>query len=520
MFALRAASEAYLLIDRPGWLRLLLALLFLGTLLAITSYLRSRRNVDRRKQRVVDPPPSTLPPKSASIRDLPQSAWSDVPSPSDSSPESAEPPPRNRVDSPSDATRLFAPPSGTSNHTDVFTRAGRKVTVTPPASPVAARDAATESVEKPPSEPRSPEPFTSTSLPPMPPPLAGATAAHRKSTDHKLERVRPISHSYFVRIFYATDREQNLDDEQRVSYRTNRDVRGTLHFGTCDVSIPGSHKIGKLESPHWWKLEFGQNPLKHVVLLQVTAQSAEDFFWDVKERTAESEKQDILVFVHGFDVLFEEAARRTAQLAFDLRFQGAAILYSWPSEGSVHRYSADEETVNWTAPHLKSFLEEVALKSGAQTIHLVAHSMGNRALVRAITEMSIEDCVAQFQQVILTAPDIDSGEFLQLANAIQSKASRVTLYASSRDKAILASKLIHKYPRAGEAGEDLIVVPGIDTVDATNVDTGLLCHSYYGSERTVISDMFYLIGEGKPPHQRHGLTERSCPRGSYWAFLE
>jgi esterase/lipase superfamily enzyme len=350
----------------------------------------------------------------------------------------------------------------------------------------------------------------------MPPGLQ----ARKNPTQHKLERVRPVSHSYFVRIFYVTDREEKVDDEQRVSYRTDRDVKGTLHFGTCDVSIPGSHKIGRLESPHWWKLEFGENPLKHVVLLQVAAQSANDFFWDVKVRTAESEKQDILVFVHGFDVLFEEAARRTAQLAFDLRFEGAPILYSWPSEGSVHRYSADEETVNWTAPHLKSFLEELAVKSGAQTIHLVAHSMGNRALVRAITDMSIEQSIAQFQQVILTAPDIDSGEFLQLANAIQSKANRVTLYASSRDKAILASKLIHKYPRAGEAGDDLIVVPGIDTVDATNVDTGLLCHSYYGSERTVISDMFYLIGEGKPPHQRHGLTERSCPRGSYWAFLE
>src|SRR5216110_2232101 len=49
-----------------------------------------------------------------------------------------------------------------------------------------------------------------------------------------------------------------------------------------------------------------------------------------------------------------------AQLWFDLKFDGAAILYSWPSKGSLSEYMADETSVEWTAPHLKKFLEEIA----------------------------------------------------------------------------------------------------------------------------------------------------------------
>ena len=77
------------------------------------------------------------------------------------------------------------------------------------------------------------------------------------------------------------------------------------------------------------------------------------------------------------------------------------------------------------------------------------------------------------------------------------KARRITLYASSNDEAIKLSKKVHAYPRAGESGPDIVVVPGLDTIDVSNVDTSLLGHSYFAEKRTVISDLFYLIRDGK-----------------------
>ena len=36
-------------------------------------------------------------------------------------------------------------------------------------------------------------------------------------------------------------------------------------------------------------------------------------------------------------------------------------------------------------------------------------------------------------------------------------------------------------------------MPGVETVDATGVDTSFVAHSYYGSVRTVLSDIFYIV---------------------------
>jgi esterase/lipase superfamily enzyme len=38
--------------------------------------------------------------------------------------------------------------------------------------------------------------------------------------------------------------------------------------------------------------------------------------------------------VHGYNVSFDDAALRTAQLAYDLTFDCPAAFFSWPSKGT------------------------------------------------------------------------------------------------------------------------------------------------------------------------------------------
>ena len=58
---------------------------------------------------------------------------------------------------------------------------------------------------------------------------------------------------------------------------------------------------------------------------------------------------EAFVFVHGYNNSFKAAAFRTAQIAYDLEFEGAAICYSWPSQGGevlgLPSYAKDEEQV-------------------------------------------------------------------------------------------------------------------------------------------------------------------------------
>lgn len=317
----------------------------------------------------------------------------------------------------------------------------------------------------------------------------------------------------------ARHRPQSTDDPTVRRLYSNR--RGSLELGICEVSIPKAHTVGAVERPSLLKLEFRENPLKHVVLESVRMQSADEFYASLKTRVDGSGRKEAMVFVHGFNVSFESAARRTAQIAYDLKFDGAPVFFSWPSHGGLLGYTIDETNVVWTVPHLKQFLVDVAQRSGAKQVHLVAHSMGNRALTSALRELYYElnkDC-PRFGEVVLTAPDIDAEVFRRdLVPSIVRTAERVTLYASSNDEALVLSKKVHGYPRAGDSGAELIVLPGMDTIDVSAVDTSLLGHSYYGNNLTVLADLFDLLHEAKPAESRPWLAPVQAGTLRYWIF--
>jgi len=297
--------------------------------------------------------------------------------------------------------------------------------------------------------------------------------------------------------------------------------RGEVKVGTCDVSIPKYHEAGVVERPSILRLDFKEDPRKHVVLLDVQEEEPDDFYAALKAKVGSSPQREAFVFVHGYNVTFEDAARRTAQLAYDLKFDGPPIFFSWPSQGGLLQYAVDETNVAWTVPHLRDFLASVTRRSGAKSVHLIAHSMGNRALTSALLALAadMKSEAPMFREVVLTAPDIDADVFKRdIAPFITRTARRVTLYASSNDEALALSKRLHGYARAGDSGSELVVVEGIDTIDVSNVDTSLVGHSYYGSNDTVLADLFYILTEPKPARQRHWLEPVSLGQSVYWVF--
>ncbi len=323
-----------------------------------------------------------------------------------------------------------------------------------------------------------------------------------------------------VSIFYGTDRLPTGDDEPGEFYGSGR---GELELGRCEVSIPLDHELGELESPSFWRFEFREDPEKHVVLLSVSPQPRDEFVGELRQRVEASDGRRAFVFVHGYNVSFEDAARRTGQMAYDLQFEGAPILYSWPSKGSVGGYLADEASVEYTIPQLETFLRLVARESGAEVVHLIAHSMGNRAMTRALTDIAGDPQGPRFDQIALVAPDIDADVFRRnIAPRIVGTGKRITLYASATDEALAASERIHAAPRAGDTEPQAVVVDGIDTIDVSGLDSSFLGHSYFAENSSVIADLIYLLHQGTPPGERGGLEPASRPGDSaptYWRFV-
>jgi esterase/lipase superfamily enzyme len=328
---------------------------------------------------------------------------------------------------------------------------------------------------------------------------------------------------YRVRVFFATDRQGGLvqGGDFRSAYGNARALDGKLQFGECEVSIPHRHRIGNLESPSVFKLEFRSDPNKHVALLNLEKLDVEDFFSKVSVAAESAKNSEAFVFVHGYSVTFPEALRRTAQIAFDLRFEGVPICYSWPSLGKYSGYPADEASIEWTEAHLLSFLDQLCTQRRIKSIHLLAHSMGNRALVRILEKIGNRNSSGvppNVRQTILAAPDIDAGTFEHQAIGAVKAASRLTLYASSSDRPLQWSKDFHKYRRAGDTEQGIVIVPGVDSIDASEVPSGFLGHSYYGDTRTILSDVYQLFMNGSAP-PRFGLRPEKEAGKLYWVFV-
>jgi len=304
--------------------------------------------------------------------------------------------------------------------------------------------------------------------------------------------------------------------------RHERRGQSVTEVGLCQVSLPSDHRVGRLETPSIFRLEFHEDRDKHVVIERLERLEADAFYTSLSEHISSSPREEALVFIHGYNVGFSEAVQRTAQMAYDLRFPGAAVCYTWPSQGGMASYKVDEANVGWTVLHLEEFVEDLCQRSGVKRLHLIAHSMGNRALTQSLERLALRQAPIQGQigQVILAAPDVDTSEFRQrYAPAIAQLAEHVTLYASSHDRALLLSASIHGYQRAGLSGSSLTAFPGIETVDASPIDTSVIGHSYYGDNPVMIRDLRSLIGEGLPAENRTWLRKMTQDSDLHlWTF--
>ncbi|WP_372896909.1 alpha/beta hydrolase [Stieleria sp.] len=311
-------------------------------------------------------------------------------------------------------------------------------------------------------------------------------------------------------------------EKHGVTYNADR---GTLVKGIAEVTVPDTHQRGMVERPSLLRFEIREDQQEHIVLTSAVELSDSDFERRLAETVALSPSQDLLVFIHGYNVDFQSAIRRTAQIAVDLPFEGVPVCYSWPSQGTLLGYTVDENNAAWTQTHLKQFLLDLAHQSGARSINVVAHSMGNRPTTGALVEIGWQqqfdtEPSPLFDRVVLAAPDVDADRFRRdLAPALTSIAEHVTLYASSDDQALIASKQVHGYPRAGESGDDIVVVPGVETIDVSGIDLSLLGHSYYGDAPSMLQDLYQLVRNRLPATQRPQLIPRPLGALTYWQLI-
>lgn len=320
-----------------------------------------------------------------------------------------------------------------------------------------------------------------------------------------------------ISTFYATNRVQSGNAAPASFY--SKEERPGLEYGRAVVAIPTLHKPGHLELPTWWKFEKTPDPNKHFVLKSVSPIEKDKALDDLRASLAGAKDKSLLIFVHGFNVTFAESALRTAQLAHDLKFPGLTIFYSWPSAGRPKSYLHDEEMAALSEDAFDKLLDDVA-DMAISEIYIVAHSMGNRIVGNTIrNRVKSKKSVSKIRELFLAAPDINEKIFRRrIAPALAAmQGSRTTIYVSSNDIALKASKVVHEFRRVGESTGGVFTHPDLESIDTTGVAPirRAFGHSYIVDSVKVIGDIEEIIKLNFSATDR-GLPHVGAPPKVYW----
>ncbi len=386
-----------------------------------------------------------------------------------------------------------------------------------------------------------PEPSTEESIAP-PPPIptpAGSPALPSKKSPNATTKPS-IGSSAIVRREGMTKDHKGFSNE-RVFFATNRepatgpeatkdpdlffgDERGDLTYGTCEVSIPYRRTPGTLPEPSILKLEFTQDPAKHVVLMEIERLPDAEFWKALRATVEASPNRQLMLFVHGYCATFRDAARRTAQMAYDMNYQGPSMFFSWPAgsdaEGFSQRanYLKDLRRAEESDEDLIALIEQLGRLSGAKKIHVVAHSMGSFVLTEALK--TLDDRMDQstkrpllFDQIAMAAPDLNAKEFVVTSGKrVRPFGRRLTVYASKHDKALKLSRTVNGFEPLGllnDFSKQGAISSLYELVDASPAKAGWFDsgHVYYGDMPEMLLDLAHVFRGVPATSLQRGLGE-------------
>jgi esterase/lipase superfamily enzyme/TRAP-type C4-dicarboxylate transport system substrate-binding protein len=300
------------------------------------------------------------------------------------------------------------------------------------------------------------------------------------------------------RIYFATTRDDT----------GSRDIR--YRFGDARTNVV---KCGELAYPQ------GSRKSNAIALVSPVTADSQTCSMQMSELLKASDR--MLVFVHGFNNRFAEAAERAAMLKDALGPDTQVLLWSWPSkrDGAEGHYNYDKESVSGAARQSLSRLFRAMKPSADQkALSVLAHSMGSWHVLGALQDISQDPDKPKLRNIALAAPDVPVDEFNYAVADVRVLAERITLYACSSDRALQFSQLINAFRRAGTGGAaNILVSSDLESVD---VEGRLLSanHSYVFEAGKVLTDLTEMVVLQRDAEGR-GLHKQPKPPWHYWKFL-
>lgn len=303
--------------------------------------------------------------------------------------------------------------------------------------------------------------------------------------------IDPMIDTKEISVYIITNRKVENTNKD-CSNRYFRNQPSELRWILCYVNVPKNHSIGSLDTE---KKEILDKDL-YFYARNFTELTEKKFY------EALSKEKEILIFVHGFNVEFEEAIYRASQIKYDLKFQGAVVVFTWPAgpeDGFLKNflinetYKINQKNAKITIGIFKDFIEKMLNIKNNNKFYLIVHSMGHQIVIPALVELESILTKKKFDEIIFNAPDYPISEWREKEKTIKNIANRITIYCSPKDNALLASETVNGNKRLGQCFKsDGIDVINVNRVDSPILGIGGLGHGYYSS-RAILTDLYQLL---------------------------
>jgi esterase/lipase superfamily enzyme len=256
-------------------------------------------------------------------------------------------------------------------------------------------------------------------------------------------------------------------------------------------------------------------------------------------KTRLSGRPSLFIYIHGYNNDFNYSLARAAQLGYDMGVIGPVLLFAWPAADKVQNILEAVNNVRRTERPLLDFLTDVARMQVVGKINIIAHSLGAKLLLDAVSnapsDMDYGRLSRSLGEIVFGAPFIDVDTFHDATRKLVQIVDRITVFCSTDDEAILTANKSFDSELVGSCkGADVLSqydAQGstvgykndrvrVDVIDITNsvpcsvevsirvgrsIQKYISCqHSRFASNPSILQDIALIFGSpGSNAHPMH-----------------
>ena len=349
-----------------------------------------------------------------------------------------------------------------------------------------------------------------------------------------------------IRVRFATNRNQTGGDELFGSDFRNASDGSLFATGTIDVyHRGGSPHPNWVPDPTSLHLDptsiVASSSIPQIVAAEDSVSDAMTSFIEgrlkAEAEKGKSSRNSGIVFLPGFDNTFIGSMSASAEIVSAYAAQDV-FCFSWPSQGKfgLGPYLKDRSSAYESGDAIALALSVVFSKllriekSKRPNLHIVCHSMGNRALGAAIQNISVSApellSANYFEYALLMAADEDYDALSKQKKlkSLLTLANNIEVYTNENDGAMVLSNIVNLHAPLGSFGPaDFGKLPSeVIWIDCTDVGSthendgsSNWGHQYYRLSEPVTADVHQVLIGTAPDKVAPRIPDRRFPKRKF-----